>query len=233
MSDTAGPSDPKIEQPVVLDLVASIQRGEIKGKTLTIEDRQACVAYLTGEGYSAAEIARVLGVADRTIARDRRAVRRSNSVHRDPALVDEMVGRLLQEADTAVSRLRRIARDRATAPATKVDAERTCWQVTRELVRLLQRLGYLPEATRTLRADVRHQHAIEPPGFEEIAEELERLEKIQGDRTITETGNDQPVASQIIEVRQLVARMAASDGIHRIRGSLTHDQEGLSHVNQD
>jgi hypothetical protein len=184
---------PADEDRSVIETVRLIQSGALSPGSLRMEDRRACVEYLASEGYSAQETAALLRVSDRTVLRDRREVRSANAVARDPALVGEMVGKLLGEAETTVSRLRRIGRDKRTAAAVKVQAEQASWQVTRDVVRALQSLGYLPMATAKISADLTHRvgapgsapgamgfDELNAPEYDELAAEIERLQAISG-----------------------------------------------------
>jgi len=201
-------------------LIRRLRAGEISGAALEVDDRRACVEYLTSEGYSVAEIAGILTVADRTVLRDRKAVRSANAVARDESLVTEMVGHLIKEADTAVGRLRRVGRDKSAPASVKVDAERAAWLVTREMIILLQRLGYLPEAARELRANLTHRLGgggdDQPPEIDELAQEIERLQSIQA---ATGAG-DAALVSGLIEAREALLRLAVGDQLKVLAGAM-------------
>jgi hypothetical protein len=93
-----------------------------------------------------------------------------------------MVGHLMAEAEGASVRLRRIARDKGTPAAARVEAERATWGIHVDLVRLLQGLGYLPQAPRPVSARVRFGQEDEgdAPEVEELMAELTRIEAIAG-----------------------------------------------------
>ncbi|HBS29438.1 MAG TPA: hypothetical protein DEB06_08310 [Phycisphaerales bacterium] len=159
--------------------------------------------------------------------RDRQRIRRSNALKRDPALVEQMVGRLVGEAETAVSRLRRVARDAQTSAAVRVEAERSAWTVARELVQSLQRLGYLPMATAQVRAELTHR-VEEPPSVEELAQELERLESIRAGCRV----RDEHVTEHVARVKDALARVAAGEAIGRLAAAIEKQVEGTE-VNGD
>lgn len=212
----------------VIELIRALQSREIAGPQLAPEDRRACVEHLTLEGFSVAEAAAILSVSDRTVLRDRARIRAANAVERDPALAGQMVGRLFAEADAGMARLRRIARDRATPAAVRVDAERSAWGVLRDLAQLLQRMGYLPETARAIRADLTHRLEdgdMDAPGLEELAEELARLEAIQ--RACGEPG----ALAEIVEMRGAVARMTAADRMGRLASAM--DAQATEGQNDD
>jgi len=164
-----------------LELIREIQGGALDPRHIRPEDRRACVVYLTSEGYAVAEIAQILRASDRTVQRDRERVRSEHALRPSPELVCELVGQLAAEAASAVQRLRRIGRDKDAPPMARVEAERSAWTVFREFVQCLQRLGYLPMAVPSVRADVTHRLGG-PDGLDRIEDmrgELARLEEIQ------------------------------------------------------
>lgn len=83
-----------------LALLRKIESGEVEPRCVSASDRRRLVAFLTGDGYSTAEIGQILQVADRTVERDKKAIREANAITRDPQLVGQMVGRLMGEAVT-------------------------------------------------------------------------------------------------------------------------------------
>ena len=127
------------DKPTVLSVIRGLQSGTASPNNISISDRRACVEHLGAEGYSLVEIAEILKVAERTVARDRRAIHEANAIQRDPRLVEEIVGRLAREAELSISRMRRIAREKTTPASVKVDAEHRCYEVFGDLVRSLQR----------------------------------------------------------------------------------------------
>lgn len=107
-------------------LVRRIEGGEVATAGLTKGHRQQYVQDLVIEGYFTGEIAELLGVSDRTVRRDLRAIRAAHSVERDPETVMEMVGRLVWQADIATNRIRRAVRLKTVKPSDRIEAEHTC-----------------------------------------------------------------------------------------------------------
>ncbi len=62
-SSTAQPS----AKPV-MELIQQLRAGSLAGSSLAIEDRRACVEYLTAEGYSVAEVAGMDLLFDRRLS---------------------------------------------------------------------------------------------------------------------------------------------------------------------
>lgn len=192
----------------VLSLIRNIQNGTTEPTLLNPEDRQRCVEHLTIEGYSLVEIAEVLKTAERTIGRDRKQIRKANALKRDPQLVDQMVGNLVHLAETSTDRIRRAIRGRDVPPAVKVQGEKECWSIGNELMARLQSVGYLPTAAREFRGEVTH-HVEQAQSYEELGQEVMRLELIQRER-----GTDDPV--RIVELADLKAQLTKGALIERV-----------------
>ena len=203
-----------------ITLIRGIQQRSISPRSLSPEDRRHCIEHLTADGYSALEIAEILQVSERTVARDRAEIRQANAVSREPKLTGEMVGQLVQQAEQCIGRIRRITRDRQVNPQTRVDGERACWLITRELIERLQSLGYLPTSPTEIRGELTHHHEALPP-FSEMQEEVARLEAIldQAD------GGDQELSDQLAAVKDLVLRGAAHEGIVALASTIDGEQE--------
>ena len=54
------PVDESADRRSVLDLIKDIRTESLNARLLASSDRQSCVAHLTGEGLSVAEIAKIL-----------------------------------------------------------------------------------------------------------------------------------------------------------------------------
>lgn len=197
-----------------LELLAKVKSGALTGKALAPADRQALVALLAADGLSTPEIAQIIQVTDRTIERDRRAIRDAHAVPKDPRMVEQMVGRLMAEAELAVQRIRRTARDREVEAAVKIDAEHRCFLIVRDLVQGLQRLGYLPTATQKVEADLTH-HIGELPTLGDLQIEIDRL-KLVG-------GGD---AGAFTEVEEVVARAVVASGVRDIVTTVAAREQG-------
>lgn len=177
-SDLTEPEKPsESESPSALALIRQIQSGQVNPKTLSVESRRLCVAQLTSEGVSNSEVAEILKISDRTAARDRKTIREANAVQQDPKLLGEMVGRVIQEAETVVTHLRRVSRDKSSSAADKINAERGVWDVTRHLTQILQSLGFLPTAAHEVKAKVSYEIG-QGASVEALLTEIERVQAI-------------------------------------------------------
>ena len=206
----------------VLSVIGDIQRGAIDAKSLGIEDRRRCVVHLTSEGYSAAETAQILKVTERTIARDRAVIRRANAIERDPKMIGEMVGQLVTQADTCLQRIRRVTRERDTPSNVRVEGEKACWIIARDLVKCLQTLGYLPTAPQEIRGELTHQ-IEEVPAFGEIQEEVARLEVIVNTHANFDDG--QPLLQALAHLKDHVMRSALHEEVTALALRLSEAEE--------
>ena len=173
-------------------LLQRIKSAQLDASAIGRDDRRLLVSHLMADGYSTAEIAQILKVSDRSIARDKRAIREDNVLPQDPKLIEQMAGRVMGEAELVIQRIRRIARDKTVKASVRIDGEHRCYQVISDLVQRLQGLGYLPTATQRVEADLVH-HAGEMPDLDELTAEVQRIRKLS-----VEGGRDVP--AEIVEL---------------------------------
>jgi len=186
-----------------LSLLQKIQAGTVDPKCIRTTERRMIVSYLIADGYSTADIAQILKVSDRSIERDKKAIRETNALAADPELVEQMVGRLVCEAELSIQRIRKTARDKSTPQAVRIEAEYRCYQILSDMIGSLQRLGYLPIAAQRLQADFTHSIG-QIPDFTQMEAELQRLRQITGetqgtDSTLTEQLNQ--IEIQLVKVK--------------------------------
>ncbi len=162
-----------------IDVLQKLKSGELSGKLLGPETRQAVVSTLTADGASVAEIAAVLKVSDRTIERDRAAIAKRLALHKDPNLTGEVLGRLLSEAELAIQRIRATLRDKGIDPAVRIEGHTRWFQIMDRLVERLQSAGRVDRAPQQLQADLSHHVSI--PTAEALSGELARLKAISPD----------------------------------------------------
>lgn len=172
------PKDANDNQNSALSLIRKIREGALIAKDLPSDDRQLCVAELIIQGLSISETAEILGVSERTIARDRSSIRERNALKQDPRLAEEIAGRLQVEAEAAIGRLRRIARDKSNSASDHINAEKAAWQILCEFTERLQSLGYLPTAPRQVNAKLTYG-VEEGTSIEALLTEIERVQTIQ------------------------------------------------------
>jgi hypothetical protein len=196
-------------------------KGACRASMLHRDDRLRVVEHLTAEGYTGPEIAEVLKVSERTVIRDRIAVREMNALLPSPELVGQVVGHMVRTAEQVTGRLRRIGREAGIKPAEKIEAEKVSWQIQRELVVTLQGLGYLPTAPTNLNAHI--TTGDELPQAETLLAEIDRLESLPELRAADGT----PIVSpELSELRGMLTRSIVTQRL----GSRGRDGESDSHA---
>jgi transposase len=140
----------------VIDILSDIKRNSLAPKSLDAETRIRCVEYLSAEGASVPEIAQLLGRSERTIRRDLDKVRAEHSLVIDDGFAPGLAGELLHESRAAIGRIRRVTREKDCPHAARIDGERATIEILDRAIARLQSLGFLPMATRGIRAEVMH-----------------------------------------------------------------------------
>ena len=118
----------------VVDILKRIREGFLDPKEISVSDRRVCVAYLRLEGYTQEEIAQIFKVHRLTIMRDEKANRKDAA-----KLVDEI------DVKSIVSDLN-IWANQLVSKATREKDYALVWKIKRELISVLQSLGYLPRS---------------------------------------------------------------------------------------
>ena len=223
-----GPREPGSSQSgetSTVTLLRSIQSGALDAKGIAVSDRRQLVAVLLNDGYSTAEMGQILKVGDRTIERDKRAIREAHAIARDPRLLEQMVGRLVGEAELAVQRIRKTVRDKNTPKALKVDADHRCYLIISDLIDRLQRLGYLPTAAQRVEADLTH-HVGDVPDFTAMRVEVRRLRGV-----FEQTGDGGTrTAEELVQLDQQIVQAELATKVDQIASKI---EEGGEHGNTD
>ncbi len=211
----------------VLSLIRDVREGRMSGVMLHRDDRLRVVEHLTAEGYTGPEIAEVLKVSERTVIRDRIAVREMNALLPSPELVGQVVGHMVRVAEQVTGRLRRIGREAGIKPAEKIEAEKVSWQIQRELVVTLQGLGYLPTAPTNLNAHI--TTGDELPQAETLLAEIDRLESLPELRAADGTPIVSPELSELrgMLTRSIVTQRLGSRGRDGESEPDTHSSGGV------
>ncbi len=191
-------------------------------KCIAVSDRRQLVEFLMSDGYSTAEMAQILQVGDRTIERYKKAVRESNAIARDPKLVEQMVGRLVCEAELSIQRMRKAVRDKKVSTSVKVDAEHRCFQVFNDLVQSLQRLGYLPTAAQKVEADLTH-HVGDVPDFGTTRAEVVRLKEICQQHP----ERNPEFVQRVLQLERQVVEADLATQVEHVSGQITDVEGGL------
>ncbi len=204
-----------------LSLLKKIDSGAVDPTCIGVPERRQLVGFLMGDGCSTAEISQILQVADRTIERDKKAIRESNALARDPRLVEQMAGRLKGEAEHCMQRIRRAVRDKKVSPSVSVDAERHCFEIFKGMIQTLQGLGHLPTAIRKVEADLTH-HLGELPGFDAMRAEIRRLKGISPQANEGNSGCGQ----ELVLLEQVVVRADLATRLDAVNRQITDGEGG-------
>ena len=167
-------STPKSKELRCLDILQGIKAGTTDPASLLPNQRKLIVPFLMAEGQSTAEIAHLLKVSDRTIERNKKAIREENAISQDPELANIIAGRLFDEAQICIQRIRKFERDNNCPSAAKIEGEKGCFHIVNSLAERLQSMGHLPTAAKKLEADLTH-HMGNTLSLDEIKSEAQRM----------------------------------------------------------
>lgn len=199
------------DQPTVLRTIRGLKDGTVSPRGVRKEDRKLVVDFLTAQGQTMPEIAEIFGLSERTIYRDKEEVRSARALKADPELPGKLAGRLLHEADLAISNIRRALRGSEVPAAVRIDGEHRCYQIVSDMVQRMQSLGYAPTAAQKLEAQLTHAVA-HPPTFEELVLQAEQLELAAA----AGPGVDKELAIRITEVKEVAVRYKLQDRMKQI-----------------
>ncbi len=191
-------SSPKSKKLRCLDILQCIKKGTTDPASLLPNQRKLVVPFLMAEGQSTAEIAHLLKISDRTIERDKKAIREKNAISQDPKFAGVIAGRLVNEAQTCIQRIRRFEKDGNCPLAAKIEGEKGCFHILNSLAERLQSMGYLPTAAKKLQADLTH-HMENTLSLDEIKSEAQRLQDIKTSLPIKKT---KKVKSRTVKLRK-------------------------------
>jgi len=135
----------------IIEIVRRLQEGALVPADLDPALRRQCVMHLTVLGFSTSEIAELLTIADRTVRRDRAAIRREEALEPSPTLGDELLGEFQRLALASVQRLTRMAADHSTPAYARLWAEDAIARIYQRFLETVRRLGYLQTGALRLR----------------------------------------------------------------------------------
>jgi len=199
-----------VDAEPVLTLIRKIKENRLDPVLLTPEDRRRCVEVLRGEGYTVPEIGQILNRAERTIHRDLVKIREQHALQLHPQFALQMAGEMVQHAELAIGRLRRIAREPAPSAMERAIAETSAWKVRSDLISKLQSLGYLPRVPTGVVAQVIDHTSNDPiANYDQLKAQIDELEKLDRElgiddpersarrRTLTEAVNRGRLSAQV------------------------------------
>ena len=133
--------------------------------------RQQCVGHLTLEGFTSGEIAQLMRISERTVRRDRAAVRQTDALAPARSLGDELLGEFQRLTLASVQRLTRLARDPEAPHYARMWAEESIVRIYQRFIDTAHRLRYIEDG----RARLAHQRDTDPAEQERFRETLASL----------------------------------------------------------
>ncbi len=166
-ADAAPDAPVGIENPgaPVDELLQRLHGGELKPDQLTLEDRQRCISQLTTEGFSNAEIGHLLRLSERTVRRDRAALRRDEALKPGASLGDELMGEFHRLTLAGVQRLTHLVQDRQAPAYVRLWAEEAIIRIYQRFLDTTHKLNYIRDGAGRLQ----HQLDLDPEEHEHRA----------------------------------------------------------------
>lgn len=149
---------------IVGDIIRQLHTGELNANELPTDVRRACVRHMTDEGYTAFDIAAALQVTDRTVHRDRAALRQANAVAPTLELGDELLGEMQRVTYNAIQKLTRLASNHDTPAFARLWASEAMSRVFERFIKMAQSMEYIQTGRGRLRRLNEQQ-----PGFDPLA----------------------------------------------------------------
>jgi hypothetical protein len=148
-------------------VVERVHAGTLDPGALSAEVRRACVGHLGEQGFTSGEIAEVMKITERTVRRDRAALRREHGMGPDRELGDELLGEFERVVSTANARLTRLARDPEVSAYARLWAEEAQVRNYKRLIEMAHRLRYVESGQSRLAAQ-RREEGGNRPGLDEL-----------------------------------------------------------------
>ena len=126
-------------------VIKQLHSGQRDAETLPTDVRQRCVGHLTLEGFTTIEIAQLMRISERTVRRDRAAVRQDDALAPDAHLGDELLGEFQKMCMGAVQRLVRLAQETQNPAYARLWAEEAIVRIYQRLIDTVHRLHYFED----------------------------------------------------------------------------------------
>lgn len=199
--------DPDQEERTIISVIQSVKDRTRNPKTLSEDERRACVEFLTWEGYTQAQIGQILKISDRSVRRDLKAIEDKNAISPDVDLAKRIIGDMFCKAKSHHAYLMRLARNPEASNSEKAQAEFLAWRVLKEMTEKMQNFGYLPSKPQTIVGDIFHHVNGEISDFDEITRQIIEIEKItDGDGKI-----EDEIKKDISKMKAVVEKLKPSE----------------------
>ena len=140
----------------VQSIIQKIRDGLLSIKNIDEEARLECINILRLEGYMTSQIAQVFKMSDRQIRRYMQKIKEINALNDDENFAKEFLGEIKQQVLNSFSHLMRLARNKETSPADKIQAEVAACNHLFKLAELLQSTGHLTLQPQMIGANIYH-----------------------------------------------------------------------------
>jgi hypothetical protein len=198
---------PEEEEKSVLSIIQDIKNNLLDPKTLFPEERQRCVDFLLREGYTREQVAQIFVTTDRTIRRDLVEIRKKNALTADINLVKETIGDMFQKAMMHHAYLVRLARSSEASVAIKGQLEFQAWTVLKEMVVLMQNLGFLPSKPQAIVGEIFHHVDGKISDLDELTKEIIDIENMaDGDGKI-----EKDIKEDLTKIKTVLDKMRSSE----------------------
>ena len=206
----------------VIELLQEISSGLLDPKLLDASSRQRCIQALKDEGRTIPQISNLLHCSERTVRRDWKVLKEQNAITADSEFCKQTIGELSRQATIHISYLMRIARDKGTTTAEKIQAEFGAWRVFKEYIEKLQTTGYLPLKPTTIVGNFYNNDELE--GCETVIEVKRMLVEIED--VAKDTGTHTP--ELIEQVKMLKAHIDEAEVISEVKKLKDKQQKEIS-----
>lgn len=204
---------PNKESAPILSLIQDIKDGRRDPKTLDKELRQQCVEVFLGEGYTKAQMAKILDRSEKTIKRDIDEIQLGNSLVPSEALLRKTVGELRMYTAIHRDHLMRLARVKGSSVSEKAQAEYMAFKVLTEYIGKLQDLGYLPTQLQAIVGEVAITTDSGKKSYRDLQMELDEIEKTY--KSVGEIPAD--IKEEIATLKQEIIKASIQSGIESLK----------------
>ncbi|MGA2775478.1 MAG: hypothetical protein ABSE81_05395 [Candidatus Omnitrophota bacterium] len=131
------------ERKPLLEVITGLEEGTINPRELSKGTKKECIRFLRLKGYSVMEISSILYMSSRSVFRYLEKVRKENALTTSTEFQRELVGEVLNNFRAEYARLIRLSHSANLDDSGKVRAIYAASKVQKEMVNILDRLGYL------------------------------------------------------------------------------------------
>jgi predicted transcriptional regulator len=147
----------KDENTPTLKIIEEIRNGLRRFLDQDDPIRKEIVTVLRLEGQKVSNIAQMLGCSDKSVQRTIAAARKDAQLAPSSEFIKETIGDMARLAYQHWCSLVRIAKSTSSSTREKIDAETAAWNVIRDYIEQLRKVGYLPSAAQEVIGKISHE----------------------------------------------------------------------------